>query len=134
MDILCPGCNLESKPFHETPSCMLIHLTSPPRPIMIFIVLTPAKDGIGDGQVDFEALREDVAQSFIPWKDSRTKFEKSAHWLAAAFSTAAAFVPGRFAGVSAAAAAFGGAVLTEITGDSVMKPMLVAFILLSLFF
>ncbi|PUU81691.1 hypothetical protein B9Z19DRAFT_1106194, partial [Tuber borchii] len=28
-------------------------------------------DGIGDGQMDFEALREDVAQSFLPWKDSR---------------------------------------------------------------
>ena len=133
MDILCPGCNLESKPFHETPSCMLIHLTTPPRPIMI-IVLTSAQDGIGDGQVDFEALREDVAQSFIPWKESSTKLKKAAPWLAAAFSTAAAFVPFRFAGVSTAAAAFGGAALTEIAGDPAIKAMLVAFILSSLCF
>jgi len=142
MDILCPGSNIKPKSFHETSSCTLIHLTTPPRPIMILIVLTSAKDGIGDGQVDFEALREDVAQSFIPWKDSRTKFEKAVPWLTAAVSTVAGFVPfgaavrgvvkpvsqGLIAGVSTAGGAFGGGALAEIAGDPAMKPMLVGFI------
>jgi len=142
MDILCPGCNFESKPFHETSSCMFIHLATPPRSIMILIVLTSAKDGIGDGQMDFEGLREDVAQDFLPWKDSRTKLEKAAPWLTAVFSTAAAFVPfgaavggvtkivpqALIAGVSAASGAFAGAAFAEIARDPAIKPMLVAFI------
>jgi len=142
MDIFCPNCNLESKPFHETPSCMLIHLTTPPRPIIILIVLTLAKDGIGDGQLDFESLREDVAQNFLPWKDTRTGLEKAAPWLAAAFSTAAAFVPFGFAvggavrgveqtlvaGVSSAGGAFAGGAFAQIGRDPAILPMLVAFI------
>jgi len=75
----------------------LIHLGTPPRSIMILIILTFAKAGIGDGQLGFEALREAVAQGFLPWKDSRTKLEKAAPWLTAVFSTAGGFVPFGFA-------------------------------------
>jgi len=112
---------------------------------MILIVLTSTKDGIGDGQVDFEALREDVAQNFLPWKDNRTGLEKAAPWLAAAFSTAAAFVPFGFAvggvvkpvsqmfiaGVSTAGGAFGGGAFAQIGRDPAILQMLVAFIFCS---
>ena len=143
MDILCPGCNLESKSFHETSSRTLIHLMSPPLPVMILIVLTSAKAGVEDGQIDFEALRDDVAQSFLPWKDSRTRLEKAAPWIAAAVSTAAAFVPLAFlvggvvgsisqeliTGVSTAGGAFAGGAFAEIARDPAIQPMLVVFIL-----
>ena len=83
-----------------------------------------------------------MAQDFLPWKDSRTNFEKAAPWLTTVFSTAAGFVPfgsavggviesvdqALVAGVSAAGGAFAGGAFAEVTGDSVMKPMLVAFI------
>jgi len=134
MDLLCPGCNVKSKSFHETSPCTLIHLTIPPRLIMIHIVLTSAKDGVGDGQVDFEALREDVAQSFLPWENSLTKFEKAVPWLNAAISTVAGFVPlvpiakGLIPAVASAGSAFGGAALTELAGDPSIRPMLVEFI------
>ena len=143
MDILCPGCNLKSKPFHETSSCTFIHLVAPARPIMILIILTSAKTGIGDGQLSFEALREDVAQSFLPWKDSRTKLEQATPWITAIFSTAAAFVPfgaavGKvteivpqtlIAGVSTASGAFAGGAFAEVARDPAIRPMLVVFIL-----
>jgi len=110
--------------------------------IMILIVLTSAKAGIGDGQVDFESIREDVALNFVPWKDSRTRLEKQAPWLLAAISTVAGFVPfglavggitkpvpqALVAGVSAAGGAFGGGAFAQLSGDPAMKPMLVAFI------
>jgi len=142
MDILCPGCNLESKSEHETHPCTLIHPATPACSVMILVVLTLAKDGIGDGQMDFEALREDVAQSFLPWKDSRTKLEKAAPWINAAVSTVAGFVPFGFAmggvirilpqaliaGASTSGAAFGGGAFAEIARDPAIKPMLVVFI------
>jgi len=142
MDILCPGCNLESKSFYETSSCTLIHIMTLPLPIMILIVLTSAKAGIEAGQTDFEGLREDVAQSFLPWKDSRTKLEKAAPWLTAVFSTAAGFLPFGFAvggtvrsidqaliaGVSATGGAFAGGAFAQIGRDPAILLMLVAFI------
>ena len=92
--------------------------------------------------MDFEGLREDVAQSFPPWKDSLIKLEKAAPWLTAVFSTAAAFVPfgaavggvtkiipqTLIAGVSTAGGAFAGAAFAEIASDPAIKRMLVAFI------
>ncbi|PUU81690.1 hypothetical protein B9Z19DRAFT_1121831 [Tuber borchii] len=95
-------------------------------------------DGIGDGQMDFEALREDVAQSFLPWKDSRTKLQKAAPWITAALSTIAGFVPlgaavggvirilpqALAAGASTAGAAFGGGVFAEIAQDPAIKPII----------
>jgi len=147
MDILCPGCNIKSKSLHETSPCTLIHPTTPPRPIMMLIILTSAKDGIGDGQLDFESLREDVAQNFLPWKDRRTKIEKAVPWLTATVSTVAGFVPfgfalrgvtkpisqGAIAGVSATGSAFAGGALAEIAGDPAIRPMLVAFIFVLVF-
>ncbi|PUU81688.1 hypothetical protein B9Z19DRAFT_1121829 [Tuber borchii] len=91
--------------------------------------------GIGEGQLSFEALREDVAQSFYPFTDSRSKFEKAAPWLTAVFSTAAAFIPfgaalggvtktvpqTLIAGVSTAGGAFAGGAFVEITRDPAIK-------------
>ncbi|KAG0127151.1 hypothetical protein HOY82DRAFT_672219 [Tuber indicum] len=98
--------------------------------------------GIGDGQLGFESLREDVAQNFFPWKDTRTELEKSAPWLSAVFTTAAGFVPFGMAargiidtafisGVSTAGAAFAGAFFTEIGIDPAIKPMISRMRLLS---
>ncbi|KAG0643968.1 hypothetical protein HOY80DRAFT_253788 [Tuber brumale] len=98
--------------------------------------------GIGDGQLGFESLREDVAQNFFPWKDTRTDLEKSAPWIAAAVSTAFGFVPLGFAargvvtaafagGASNAAAAFAGAVFTQVGLDPAIKPIISRMRLLS---
>jgi len=140
MDLLCPGRDIKSKSFHETSPCTLIHLTIPPRLIMILIILTSAKDGIGDGQLDFESLREEVAQSFLPWENSRTKFEEAVPWLNAGMSAAAGFVElvpmaGTLtSGVVNAVSAFGGALLTELAGDPAIRPMLVELIFVLVLF
>jgi len=77
-----------------------------------------------------------------PGKTSLTRLEKAAPCLAAAFSTAAAFVPLAFlvggvagsvhqeliTGVSTAGGAFGGGAFAEIARDPVIKPTLVVFI------
>ncbi|CUS14923.1 unnamed protein product [Tuber aestivum] len=101
--------------------------------------------GIGDGQLGFEALREEVAEDFFPWKDTRTDLEKAAPWLAAIFSTAAGFVPFGFAakgvvgilsqglitGVSTSGAAFAGAAFTQVSLDPAIRPIIERMRLLS---
>ncbi|RPB05454.1 hypothetical protein L873DRAFT_793450 [Choiromyces venosus 120613-1] len=101
--------------------------------------------GIGEGQLGFEALREDVAQTFFPWKDTRTDLEKEAPWLSAMVSAAAGFVPFGFAlkgvigpviqpavsAVSETAAAFAGAAFAQVGLDPAIKPIIERVRLLS---